>query len=200
MGKSGPSSRLGAHAKGWALPLLGVWMWTCWTRQQAHWACWALFHDLHNLPSSVIFFFFFVIQQQLISPSSHTCFFFRLFCVVSTLCNGQQSYGSKDQHHHSPQTSQLSLISMTISLMTLTKSWQSNWSTLPLFASGMADDFMPPLKFFFTCRLSSALIDVDKKPQQHAAKREIFAREDNSNTDSITETRACVVAQDKVLT
>ena len=53
MGKSGPSSRLGAHAKGWALPSLGMWMWTSWTRQQAHWACWALFHDLHNLPSSV---------------------------------------------------------------------------------------------------------------------------------------------------
>ena len=52
MGKSGPSSRLAAHAKGWALPSLGMWMWTSWTRQQAHWTCWALFHDLHNLPSS----------------------------------------------------------------------------------------------------------------------------------------------------
>ena len=53
MGKSGPSSQPGAHAKGWALPSLGMWMWTSWTRQQAHWACWALFHNLHNLPSSV---------------------------------------------------------------------------------------------------------------------------------------------------
>ena len=47
MGKSGPSSRPGAHVKGWALPLLGTWM--SWTRQWAHWAYWALFH---NLPSS----------------------------------------------------------------------------------------------------------------------------------------------------
>ena len=54
MGKSGPSSRLGAHAKGCALPLSGMWMRTSWTRQQAHWACWALFHNLHNLPSSTI--------------------------------------------------------------------------------------------------------------------------------------------------
>ena len=54
MSKSGPSSRLGAHAKGWALPSLGMWMWTSWTRHQAHWACWALFHDLHNLPSSIL--------------------------------------------------------------------------------------------------------------------------------------------------
>ena len=28
-------------------------MWMSWTRQQAHWACWALFHNLHNLPSSM---------------------------------------------------------------------------------------------------------------------------------------------------
>ena len=49
MGKSGPSSGLGAHARGWALASLGMWMWTFWACQQAHWACWALFH---NLPSS----------------------------------------------------------------------------------------------------------------------------------------------------
>ena len=48
MGKSGPSSRPGAHVKGWALPSLGMCMWTSWTRQWAHWAYWALFHNLSS--------------------------------------------------------------------------------------------------------------------------------------------------------
>ena len=48
VGKSGPSSRLGAHAKGWALPSLGMCMWISWTRQWAYWGYRALFHNLSS--------------------------------------------------------------------------------------------------------------------------------------------------------
>ena len=58
VGKSGPSSRLGAHARGWALPSLGMCMWISWTRQWAYWAYWALFH---NLSSSFLFYFIFIL-------------------------------------------------------------------------------------------------------------------------------------------
>ena len=54
VGKSGPSSRLGTHAKGWALPSLGMCMWISWTRQWAYWAYWALFHNLSSSDCIII--------------------------------------------------------------------------------------------------------------------------------------------------
>ena len=76
MGKSGPSSRPGAHVKGWALPSLGMCMWTSWTRQWAHWAYWTLFHNLSSSVSK---------KEKL---SSHTRMWLVFYWLIAKIATG----------------------------------------------------------------------------------------------------------------